>query len=125
MFAAVAQAQGARTLGYGAGGSEVHCNRWCVTPRGALVGQGLYWAAGTLFSDLGAHIIAVFLLLAGVLLLTGATVAGVVRATSTHVVETTRAMRPKPRPPVVRPPEPAHVEPTVKRVEDLQAPFAA
>ena len=38
-----------------------------------MVGEGLYWAASTLVGALGAHILAVFLFLAAVLLLTGAT----------------------------------------------------
>jgi S-DNA-T family DNA segregation ATPase FtsK/SpoIIIE len=54
-------------------------------------------AATRLFSDVGAHILALFLFVAGLLLLTGATVAGVLRATGEQVVETTRALRPAPR----------------------------
>src|SRR5437763_3428849 len=122
LFAALTLALAAGTLGLGPGGGAVHWNRWWVTPRGGLAGEGLYWAASTLFSDLGAHIIALFLFIAAVLPLTGATVAGVVRATTAHVTETTRALR---RPAPVRPPEPEHVEPVVhKRVEDLQERFA-
>src|SRR6059058_5701801 len=125
LFAALTLALAGGTLGLGPGGGAVHWDRWWVTPRGGLAGEGLYWLASTLFSDLGAHIIALFLLMAGVLLLTGATVAGVVRATSAHVAETTRALRPKVRVPApVRPAEPGHTEPVVTRVEDLQERFA-
>nr|MDQ3935900.1 DNA translocase FtsK 4TM domain-containing protein [Actinomycetota bacterium] len=46
--------------------------------HGGAVGEALYWVASTLFQDFGAHIIFLFLLLAGVLLLTGASVAGVI-----------------------------------------------
>ena len=41
------------------------------------MGEALFWASATLFSEAGAHILFVFLLLAGVLLLTGASIAGV------------------------------------------------
>src|SRR3954454_4601453 len=126
LFAALTLAIAAGTLGLGPGGSAVHWDRFWVTPRGGLVGEGLYWATSTLLGTVGAHIVAVFLFLAAVLLLTGATVAGVVRATSTQVAETTKALRPRPRPvakPVkLRPPE---SEPVVTRpVEDLQERFA-
>src|SRR3954470_14450402 len=130
LFAALTLALAAGTLGLGPGGGAVHWDRWWVTPRGGLAGEGLYWATSTLLGTVGAHIVAIFLFLAAVLLLTGATVAGVVKATSTHVAETTRALRPKPRPQTqrpakIRPPEPEHVEPVVTRpVEDLQERFA-
>jgi DNA segregation ATPase FtsK/SpoIIIE, S-DNA-T family len=55
--------------------------------HGGLFGESLYRAVSTLFSDVGAHLLFVFLLLAGVLLLTGASVAGVL--TSTHRAATT------------------------------------
>src|SRR5436190_12226028 len=121
LFAALTLALAAGTLGLGPGGGPVHWDRFWVTPRGGLMGEGLYWAAGTLVGQFGAHIVAVFLFLAAVLLLTGATVAGVVKATSTQVAETTRALRPRPR---IEPPEPVHAEPVVTRVEDLQERFA-
>src|SRR4051794_23647647 len=128
-FAGLTLALAAGTLGFGPGGGAVHWDRWWVTPRGGLAGEGLYWATSTLLGTVGAHIVAIFLFLAAVLLLTGATVAGVVKATSTHVAETTKALRPKPRPQPrpakIRPPEPEHVEPVVTRpVEDLQERFA-
>jgi S-DNA-T family DNA segregation ATPase FtsK/SpoIIIE len=49
------------------------------TEHGGVVGETLYWAATTLFQRLGAHILAVLLLVAGLLLLTGSTVAGLIR----------------------------------------------
>src|SRR3954471_20293850 len=121
LFAALTLALAAGTFGLGPGGGAVHWDRFWVGPRGGLVGEGLYWATSTLVGDLGAHIVAVFLFIAAVLLLTGATVAGVVKATSTQVAETTRALRPRPR---MQPPEPVHTEPVVTRVEDLQERFA-
>jgi S-DNA-T family DNA segregation ATPase FtsK/SpoIIIE len=46
----------------------------------------------TAVSTIGAHILAVFLFVAGVLLLTGASVAGVLRATGSGLADTTRAI---------------------------------
>jgi S-DNA-T family DNA segregation ATPase FtsK/SpoIIIE len=60
------------------------------------VGEALYYGASTLLADVGAHILAVFLLVAGVLLLTGASVAGVMRATATKAADTTRSLRRSP-----------------------------
>jgi S-DNA-T family DNA segregation ATPase FtsK/SpoIIIE len=61
--------------------------------RGGAVGELLFWAARTLFQEIGAHILFVFLLLAGVLLLTGGSIAGIVRTTREGVAQTTRRMR--------------------------------
>jgi S-DNA-T family DNA segregation ATPase FtsK/SpoIIIE len=61
--------------------------------HGGAVGEGLYWVASTLFQDIGAHIIFVFLMLAGVLLLTGASVAGVIRGTRAGLVGTTQRVK--------------------------------
>ncbi len=77
-----------------------------VADRGGHLGEVMADAATRLFSDVGAHIIAVFLFCAALLLLTGATVAGVLRYTSEQVVETTRALRPPPRAPRQRREEP-------------------
>jgi DNA segregation ATPase FtsK/SpoIIIE, S-DNA-T family len=69
----------------------------------------------------GAHLLAIFLFVAGVLLLTGASVAGVVRATSASVADTTRVLRSAtervtaPRP-AIAPPEPEGAEPVVRQV---------
>ena len=59
--------------------------------HGGLFGESLYSVVSTLFSDVGAHLLFAFLLLAGVLLLTGASVAGVL--TSTHRAATTTGER--------------------------------
>src|SRR3954470_12958687 len=61
--------------------------------HGGVVGDGMYFVAKTLFSSFGAHIIFVFLLLAGILLLTGASVAGVLSATREGVAQTSRRVR--------------------------------
>jgi len=61
--------------------------------HGGLVGDALFWTTRTLFQDVGTHILFVFLMLGGVLLLTGASVAGVMRATHESVTSTTRRVR--------------------------------
>ena len=61
--------------------------------HGGLVGEVLYWVTSTLFQDFGAHIVFLFLLLAGVLLLTGASVAGVIRGTRAGLVGTGQRVR--------------------------------
>jgi S-DNA-T family DNA segregation ATPase FtsK/SpoIIIE len=80
------------TLGFGPGDGAP------LARRGGHLGQVMADASTRLFSEVGAHILAIFLFLAAVLLLTGATVAGVLRATSEQVVETARTLRPPPRP---------------------------
>jgi DNA segregation ATPase FtsK/SpoIIIE, S-DNA-T family len=61
--------------------------------HGGLVGEALYWSARTLFQDVGAHILFVFLFAAGILLLTGGSVAGVVKATRGGMAATTSRVR--------------------------------
>jgi DNA segregation ATPase FtsK/SpoIIIE, S-DNA-T family len=101
------------TLGFGPGDGTP------VGERGGQLGQLMADAATGLFSEVGAHIIAIFLFVAALLLLTGATVAGVLRATREQVVETTRAFRPPPRlerQALVLPPEPEEDEVVIRPV---------
>ncbi|HVS28626.1 MAG TPA: DNA translocase FtsK [Solirubrobacteraceae bacterium] len=53
--------------------------------RGGVVGEALYWGSARLFDEIGAQILAVFLALVGALLISGATVAGVLRATGSKL----------------------------------------
>ncbi len=97
--------------------------------HGGAVGEGLFWVARTLFQEIGAHIIAVFLFIAGFMLLTGASIAGVIRATHESVVSTTRRVkrstvefaRVSPQPERAEPPEPEDIEPVV-RATHVEAP---
>jgi DNA segregation ATPase FtsK/SpoIIIE, S-DNA-T family len=102
--------------------------------HGGLVGESLFWASAKLFSEAGSQILFVFLLLAGVLLLTGASIAGILTATHEAAVTTTGRVRRTPNPflppltplrPVgsdpVRPPEPENHEPVV-RATHVEAP---
>jgi S-DNA-T family DNA segregation ATPase FtsK/SpoIIIE len=82
--------------------------------HGGLVGESMFWLSAKLFSTAGSHILFVFLLLAGMLLLTGASVAGIVTATREAAATTTERMRrTAPLPPIV-PPEPEDREPVVR-----------
>jgi len=56
-----------------------------MVEHGGAVGEALYWAATTLFQRLGAHILALLILVSGTLLLTGTTVAGLLGATGRAV----------------------------------------
>ena len=93
LFAAASLGLAAGTLGLGPGGAGVRWDAEWVRPRGGLVGEALYWGISTALGTVGAHIVGLFLMLAAVLLLTGASVAGVLKATSTSVSTTTRDMR--------------------------------
>ncbi|HET9737695.1 MAG TPA: DNA translocase FtsK 4TM domain-containing protein [Solirubrobacteraceae bacterium] len=93
LFVALSLGLAAGTLGLGPGGDAVRWDPDWVRPRGGLVGEGLYWGLSTALGVVGAHIVALFLFLAAALLLTGASIAGVVKATTDSVSSTTRDMR--------------------------------
>jgi S-DNA-T family DNA segregation ATPase FtsK/SpoIIIE len=90
--------------------------------HGGLVGESMFWLSAKLFSTAGSHILFVFLLLAGILLLTGASIASIVTATRQAAATTTERVRRTaatarvpyhPLPPIV-PPEPEDREPVVR-----------
>src|SRR5215210_982949 len=90
---------GAALLAFGGGGEPVR-------EHGGVAGRALHDGAAFAFSEIGSGILTVFLAAAGALLITGASVAGVLRATSSHVAETTRVLRDRRRPgPGGEPPE--------------------
>jgi S-DNA-T family DNA segregation ATPase FtsK/SpoIIIE len=101
LFAAVTLALAAGTLGLGGDtGTPDMWQRATLETHGGAVGATLYWTTSHLFSDVGAHIIAIFLFLAGLLLLTGVTLAGVLGTAGRGVVQTGRAaatLAPRPR----------------------------
>ncbi len=119
LFAALTLMLAAGTFGIGpAGVRDGYWNAPFFEDRGGIAGDALLWAVASAVSTIGAHILAIFLLLAGVLLLTGASVAGVLRATGSGLADTTRAItrvvpvphRRAPREPAFEP-EPEEVEP--------------
>ncbi len=58
-----------------------------------MAGEALYQLTHQLVQDVGVDILVVFLLLAGVILLTGASLASVIRATGSGLLDTTRMVR--------------------------------
>jgi S-DNA-T family DNA segregation ATPase FtsK/SpoIIIE len=128
LVAALALALAAGTFGLGPSG--VRQGFWhtdFLSERGGIIGEALFYAASNLIGAVGAHILALFLFLAAVLLLTGASVAGVVKATAAVTADTTRALRrteaelrrakpaqaPREMPAEFLPPEPEDTEPVI------------
>jgi len=114
----------AGSLGLGPGDTprEGFLDAHYLEHHGGLVGESLFWASAKLFSTAGSHILFVFLLLAGVLLLTGASIASIVAATREAAATTTERVRRttatvrvpyQPLPPIM-PPEPEDREPVVR-----------
>ena len=77
-----------------------------MSDRGGALGELLFTAAEALFSTVGAHILFVFLMAGGILLVTGASVAGVVSATGRHVSTTRERVAPPPSACAAPPPRP-------------------
>jgi S-DNA-T family DNA segregation ATPase FtsK/SpoIIIE len=93
LFAALTLAFAAGTFGLGPSGPRAgYWDAPSFQARGGIVGDALLYATTTAFSMIGAHILAVFLFLAAVLLLTGASVAGILQATRSGLIDTTRAL---------------------------------
>jgi S-DNA-T family DNA segregation ATPase FtsK/SpoIIIE len=131
-------AAGSLGLGPGDAPREGFLDATYLEHHGGLVGESLFWASAKLFSTAGSHILFMFLLLAGVLLLTGASIAGIVTATreaaattTERVLRTTGTMRvpaeplgplpPLPHAEPMEPPEPEDREPVV-RATHVEAP---
>jgi S-DNA-T family DNA segregation ATPase FtsK/SpoIIIE len=95
LLSATTLALAAGTLGIGPG--RLHGSAfWSAAAferRGGVLGQAEFWLAGHLLSTVGAGILAVFLFVAGVILVTGAGVASIVRVTGSGMADTTRALR--------------------------------
>ncbi|HEY7631601.1 MAG TPA: DNA translocase FtsK 4TM domain-containing protein [Thermoleophilaceae bacterium] len=105
--------------------------------HGGAVGDGMYAATHTLIQQFGTDILFLFLMAAGILLLTGASLAGIVRATGESLTTTTRRVRqsthefaaivsgkePEPQPPqpALEDDKPPEVEPVV-RATHVEAP---
>ena len=127
---------GALTLGFAAGSfglgpgdtpREGFLDAAYLERHGGLAGESIFWASSKLFSVAGSHILFVFLLLAGVLLLTGASIAGLASRTRTVAAGTGERMRRTantlnlpteplrtPRAGPLEPPEPEDREPVVR-----------
>jgi DNA segregation ATPase FtsK/SpoIIIE, S-DNA-T family len=82
VFAALTLALAAGTLGFSSGPVRGQ-SQWAsasLQAHGGVVGEALYEVAHRLVQDVGVDILVVFLLLGGVLMLTGASLAGVLSA---------------------------------------------
>ncbi len=95
LTAAITLALAAGTVGLGPG--TLHgANFWkarLFESRGGIVGQAELWASAHLISTLGAQILSVFMIVAGAILVTGATLASLIRVTGAQVASTGRALR--------------------------------
>jgi DNA segregation ATPase FtsK/SpoIIIE, S-DNA-T family len=95
VFAAVTLALAAGIFGlssHAAKTSRVWTSAY-LQSHGGVLGEALYQLTHRLVQDVGVDILVIFLLLTGVILLTGASIASVLRATGSGVVDTTRMMR--------------------------------
>ncbi len=95
LTASITLALAAGTLGVGPGAAPAP-QFWQASvfeDRGGVVGQAELWVTSHLISTVGGDILAVFLFVAGLILVTGAGVASVVRATGAGVAGTTRVIR--------------------------------
>jgi S-DNA-T family DNA segregation ATPase FtsK/SpoIIIE len=95
LFAAITLALAAGTLGVSSGPGRAGAG-WTsafMQAHGGVVGEALYQLTHRLVQDVGVNILVVFLLLAGVILLTGASLASTLRATGTGLIDTTRMVR--------------------------------
>ena len=94
LAAALALGLAAGTLGLGLGGAPRGTwDRHVFEARGGIVGEGLLFLASHLVSTLGAHILTVFGLVAGLVLITGASVAALLQAAGAGVAGTGRRLR--------------------------------
>jgi S-DNA-T family DNA segregation ATPase FtsK/SpoIIIE len=95
LFATFTLALAAGTLGVSSGSPETS-DAWkssALQSHGGVVGESLFQGAHRLVGGLGVDILVLFLLLATVVLLTGASLAGAIRTTGSGLIDTTRRMR--------------------------------
>jgi len=95
LFASVTLALAAGTLGVSAGPSG-RGSPWTssfLQAHGGIAGEALYRVAQRLVQNVGVNILVVFLALVAVILLTGASLAGVIRAGGSGLLDTTRSVR--------------------------------
>jgi S-DNA-T family DNA segregation ATPase FtsK/SpoIIIE len=92
LTAAITLALAAGTLGLGPGPAHarVFWHAHVFEARGGVLGEAEFWVASHLISTVGADFLAVFLFLAGCILVSGATLAGVIRATGEGVATVRR-----------------------------------
>ncbi len=130
--AAIVLALAAGTLGVSGGTPEgAEWSTSFLSSRGGALGELMYVTAHRLVQEVGVDILVVFLLIVGVVLLTGASLATALRATGTGMVDTTRMLRTlasaaetKVRAEPLRPPEPTPDDDLIVRATPTQEAFA-
>ncbi|HUB76909.1 MAG TPA: DNA translocase FtsK [Solirubrobacteraceae bacterium] len=138
LFAAATLALAANTLGV-AGAAPAGPHRFWVERyfehRGGIVGQGEDWVATHLVSTLGANLLAVFLFIAGIVLLSGGSLALLVRSFGAGIADASQRLpsvrvpspperprrEPRPRPEPIAPPEPDPAD-LIVRATHVEAP---
>jgi len=100
LFAAITLALAAGTLGLSSGPAgphaAAHAGSWSsshLQSHGGAVGEALYQGTHRLVESLGVDILVVFLFLVGVTLLTGASLATLIRVTGSGLLDTARLVR--------------------------------
>jgi S-DNA-T family DNA segregation ATPase FtsK/SpoIIIE len=97
LFAAVTLALAAGTLGVSDGTAEnASSSQWrsaFLQSHGGVAGQVLYWVAHRMVQTVGVDILVVFLGLVGAILLSGASLGAVLRATGNGLADTSRVIR--------------------------------
>jgi S-DNA-T family DNA segregation ATPase FtsK/SpoIIIE len=99
LFCGIVLALATGTLGVSAGqaatgsGGSSQWSAHFLEARGGAIGEGLYVVAHRLVQQVGVEILVVFLFAVGLILLTGASLATVLRATGSGVVDSTRMLR--------------------------------
>ena len=97
LFASVTLALASGAFGVSAGtpdgGSSGQWRPGSLESHGGIAGQALYWVAHRLVQTVGVDILVVFFALVGVILLTGASLAAVLKSTGSGVMDTTRVLR--------------------------------
>jgi DNA segregation ATPase FtsK/SpoIIIE, S-DNA-T family len=132
LFAAVTMALASGMFGLSSGPPRSGAPAFAsahLQSHGGVVGEALYQLTHRLVQSAGVDILVVFLSIVSVVLLTGASVAGVLRATGHGLLDTTRRVRRAPEPGAARraqasfqPPEPEPEEEVVVRATHVEAP---
>ena len=119
----------AGTFGLGTGtGRTVQLNPELFGDRGGAVGDLLYLGSGTLVGPVGSHIFSLFLLLAAVLLISGLSIATVLRHGGSGLADIGKAIGSgldrlsdgRAETEAITPPEPEGLEPTVQQLGGVE-----
>jgi DNA segregation ATPase FtsK/SpoIIIE, S-DNA-T family len=123
VFASVTLALAAGTLGVSSGTHGPAALQWhsdFLQTHGGIVGQALYWVSHSMVQTAGVDILVVFLGLVGIILMSGASLAAVLRATGNGLADTSRMLRA--RAAAVERPSRESDAPTRSRVQPLHDP---